>query len=136
MNYRCAWTVSLISISRRRCSVGVEGSAITLLPGHYCRLLLPAIVWLASIAAGGFSIYTYETSPGRQLEAPGDWPQSSAIARSRERPTMLVFVHPRCPCTRATIDELSRIVVENPQALYVKVLYYKPADADSAWDET
>lgn len=34
------------------------------------------------------------------------WPESSEIERNDQAPHLLVFVHPYCPCTRATLTNL------------------------------
>jgi len=50
------------------------------------------------------------------------WPSGSAIAREPGRSTLLCFVHPRCPCTRATLRELERVVSRAPGAA-VRVVF-------------
>ncbi|MGI9517042.1 MAG: hypothetical protein ACR2NP_08360, partial [Pirellulaceae bacterium] len=37
---------------------------------------------------------------------PGQWPVDTKIAFSGERPIVLFFAHPHCPCTRASLCEL------------------------------
>ena len=41
--------------------------------------------------------------------APAKWPSLSTIKRDVDRPKLLVFVHPLCPCTRATLDALEKV---------------------------
>ena len=40
------------------------------------------------------------------------WPTDCDILRSPTAPTLLLFVHPHCSCTRATVTELSRLLSE------------------------
>ncbi|XZE20540.1 hypothetical protein SH449x_000415 [Pirellulaceae bacterium SH449] len=53
-------------------------------------------------------------SIGRDATYPQDlvpsWPESSAIEKSNRTPHLLVFVHPFCPCTRATLMNLDYAV--------------------------
>jgi hypothetical protein len=40
--------------------------------------------------------------------------------------------HPRCPCTRASIEELSKVLARSSTPVDVQVLFYKPRGADWA----
>ena len=62
---------------------------------------------------------------------PTAWPRESAIARPRNRPEMLVFVHPDCSCTFATIDELEQLETRKSgaSAPEVNVLFYRPRNS-------
>ena len=42
--------------------------------------------------------------------SPDRWPEGSAIPRDRRRPTLLIFLHPRCPCSLASLGELADIL--------------------------
>jgi hypothetical protein len=67
-------------------------------------------VWAGTVAAGGAWLYGYATGPGVQAAAPQSWPAASALERVPHLPTLLVFAHPRCACTRASLSELARIM--------------------------
>lgn len=51
-------------------------------------------------------------------------------------PTLVVAVHPRCPCSRATMEELARTLAAHPHGLRVRVLFWKPAGASDDWSRT
>jgi len=36
------------------------------------------------------------------------------MARSGDAPTLVIFIHPECPCTRASLGELERILARCP----------------------
>lgn len=63
------------------------------------------------------------TRPGEAAEAP------LRIAPTG-RPTMLVFAHTRCPCTRATIHELDRLLVRIGDRADVSVVFSGPDGGD------
>lgn len=43
---------------------------------------------------------------------------------------LLVFVHPKCPCTRATIDALAELVASHDTSrVTIDVFFYRPLDA-------
>ncbi len=78
----------------------------------------------------------YSETPGRSDSAPVDWPANSQLARHGHLPTLVIFAHPRCPCTRATIGELALIMAACPDKLQAYVLFSKPADAAADWEQT
>lgn len=45
-------------------------------------------------------------------------------------------MHPKCPCSRATLAELARIVEENHGGLAVCVEFVTPAAASADWNDT
>jgi hypothetical protein len=70
--------------------------------------LIVGLVGLAFLTIVVFIMLArYEGQAGPVGEAPTFWPEASAISRGATRPTLLLFVHPECPCTRASIHELA-----------------------------
>jgi hypothetical protein len=48
----------------------------------------------------------------------------------------LIFAHPRCPCTRATIGELAVIMARCRDRVDARVLFYKPKGSAPDWEQT
>lgn len=65
--------------------------------------------WVVAVGFGAREIYAYATEPGTQSEAPAIWPVESRLAAPDGRPAIVMFVHPECPCTRASLTELANI---------------------------
>src|SRR4029079_6256865 len=72
------------------------------------------------------------STPGVATRAPASWPTASALVPAQEGHTLVVFAHPRCPCTRATMSELARLLarVSVPR---VYVAFLAPRDAGPDW---
>src|SRR5438552_8947030 len=66
-------------------------------------------LWLVAAAAGSWCLSKYESAPGRAALTPDQWPVATRIAASHDCPTLLMFAHPQCPCTRASIENLNRL---------------------------
>jgi hypothetical protein len=47
-----------------------------------------------------------------------------------------MFAHPHCPCTRASLAELERLVARAGGAITPWIVFYKPSTADSDWEQT
>ena len=70
-------------------------------------VLATAIVaWLGVVGLGVQTIHAYAARPGSRSATPRRWPQASELRHGGV--TVAMFVHPACPCTRASITELAR----------------------------
>lgn len=97
-------------------------------------LLVSAWALCATAALAGFAVLgRYSSTPGSQADAPPRWPQASSLELDGERFTLLVFAHPRCPCTRATLEELDRLVARCAGRLRPSVVFQVPAGLDLEW---
>jgi hypothetical protein len=74
------------------------------------------VVWIAIAVAGwyGISAYGFNGDPQATAHIVPYWPTDSTIARMTDRPTLVLFLHPKCPCSRATVGELERLPVLAP----------------------
>jgi hypothetical protein len=94
-----------------------------------------AVAWVASIA-GGFAVFArYDSKPGAVGAVPRNWPDLR-LERAQDRPTLVMVVHPRCPCTRASIGELAQIMARQQGKLRAYVMFNKPGKSDANWDDT
>ncbi len=66
--------------------------------------------WLVGVAIAAVVVFDHATTPGADGPTPARWPDASRIARAATAPTLLVFVTPGCPCTRATFTELGAAI--------------------------
>jgi hypothetical protein len=104
---------------------------------HQPMLLAAAgSLWLTGVGAGFAAIWRYEVTPGDQTVVGRRWPTSSRIGRKPEGFTLVLAVHPQCPCTRATIEGLGRVMGRLRGRLSAYVLVYKPADSPAGWEVT
>lgn len=106
-----------------------------------CVGVVAIVVWAAIVCAGWVWMQRY----GFEVNSPSAhgfaevWPKDSTLTRNAVTPTLLVFMHPRCPCTRATLTELEKLLgrytdEDNPlQTIAVSTV---PITADAAWLDT
>jgi hypothetical protein len=99
-------------------------------------LIIAGFVWTATVGAMYQSIRRFEATPGRGAEALPAWPAKSKIARARDKWTLVMLVHPRCGCTRASIQELERIVEMTGPSVQPYLVVYRPSDFRSGWEKT
>ncbi len=113
-------------------------------PLTIARLGLFALLgaWLVAAAAvWGWGVkygFTTNTPPSHALSE--GWPSETRVARDPGRPTLMLFLHPRCPCSRATLAELEgvvhdpRVATGNPPQLVTVATI--PPGATSAWTDS
>jgi hypothetical protein len=97
---------------------------------------LATVVWLLTVIGGMSVLWRYKNTPGAPAEAPTLWPERVAVERASGRPTLVMLAHPRCPCTRASLSELSRLMAQAEGAVQAHVLFLKPSDSEDGWEKT
>ena len=93
-------------------------------------------LWLVIVGGGTVLMTRYSNTPGEATSAPAIWPTSSRISIDAGKPTLLMFVHPHCPCSRASLGELDQLLAEIPKLPNVLVVFVKPAGTASDWSTT
>jgi hypothetical protein len=93
-------------------------------------------IWLAAVLAGFAAVIDFEMTPGVSGGVPAQRPEGFAPGPSTRRPTLIVFAHPRCPCTSATIAELKQILAAHAGELDVQVFFRTPEELSEEWTNT
>ena len=94
------------------------------------------VVWLVGIAAGTRILLDYENRPATAHRSPERWPKDSAIARLPKVPALVLFAHPQCPCTRATLGELALLMARLKGQLTANVIFIRPKEMPENWEQT
>jgi hypothetical protein len=94
------------------------------------------LVWLSGIAAGAVALWEYARIPGPTSAAPDRWPSETQARRLAGRPALVLVLHPKCPCSRATLAELREIVGHAPGEVAVSVLFVRPDGVEEGWEKT
>ena len=92
-----------------------------------------ACVWLTAAAAGAWKLYQYELTPGSASVTSERWPAGSQIKLAHDGPTLLFFAHPQCPCTRASVEELNRLMARANGTIECRALFFQPPDYPAEW---
>lgn len=100
--------------------------------------LLHAVVglWLAASLGGSVMLWRYKSTPGPVGVAPPEWPAESSVARPAGTPTLLMFAHPWCPCSRASIGELAVVMSKANGRLEAHVFFDRPSSESDDWTST
>jgi hypothetical protein len=99
-----------------------------------------ALVGFSAIATAFlvFNLLAFDEAPAAMGRAPSRWPHASGLERPLGTPELLVFAHPFCSCTRASVSELARLasLQENkPNSPKIVFVVFRP-HKNSGWQWT
>ena len=92
---------------------------------------LGVVLWANLSGVGYNSLLMYSSIPGEDGVRQRCWSTDTHIALDKTRANLVVAMHPRCPCSRASFAALEEIVARCPDVVSVTILFYKPR-AESA----
>lgn len=98
--------------------------------------VLAVAVWLISLVIGLKILWNYQTTPGEQLKKTPRFHNTSLLQLASQQPTLIMFAHPQCPCTSASILELQGVEQKLRGLVKIKVFFIQPASKDRSWVES
>jgi hypothetical protein len=122
-----SWDMGLCSLLRlRRAQTWGWSKAQTV-------FIAAIVLWIPAVGVGVGVLLKYSNTPGRLAAPPPEWPQRTGLRRVTGESTLLVFAHPQCPCSRATIGELALVVAHHSGKFDTYVLVYAPQSMGEKW---
>jgi hypothetical protein len=86
--------------------------------------------WLGLVASGFAFWERYDFTPGQAGH--GD----SVPPSSHNGWELVLFAHPHCPCTRASLNELTELARQAGPGVAVRVVFVRPSDAPQEWERS
>ena len=94
------------------------------------------VAWSAAVIGGFCIAFHYAWSPAATREAAAGWPRCPELSRDARLPTLVMFVHPQCPCTRASLTELARLLTRCHGEVAARLVFVRPAGVEDGWEQT
>jgi len=124
-------------MSPMACSVlSPRGMVGRVLDQRPVALLAFGFAWTIVVATGLGVLWHYQTAAGIAGAPPTRWPRDSRIVPANDRPTLVVALHPHCPCSRASMEELDRLMARVHDRVSAHVLFIKPRELSDDWMHT
>ena len=97
--------------------------------------LVTVCIGLWSFVIGSTALRTlrYDLTPGPETAAPSTWPEESSLLHRSGQFNLLMFAHPRCPCTAASIEQLRQILKSTRGTVNCQIVFLTPTGATSEW---
>lgn len=95
------------------------------------------VVWLGLVGAGVALAVRHQTTSGEVGTTPASWPANSRLPATRPGASRVVmFLHPQCPCSRASLHELAAVVEAVGDRADVSIVFQRPDGVAPDWVET
>lgn len=90
------------------------------------------LVWSGLAGLGFYAMFAHATTEGETSDSPERWPAGTQLSRGSGF-TIAVFVHPECPCSRASLSELATIARRSSATFHIVVA--GPDVEGDLWDQ-
>lgn len=97
-------------------------------------VLFSIVCWVLGVAVGLAALLRYSNTPGVSASPPAEWPANEPVARSYQGSNLLLFVHPQCPCSSASLDELAHIIACCRNAVTTTVFFSTPPQSPAGFE--
>lgn len=86
-------------------------------------------LWVLILIGGVSAFARYSYTPGEAAEAAPLWPALSSLQPNLTKPELLVFLHPKCACSHATLTDLERLIPQIGARARVRVVFNDLGDS-------
>lgn len=100
------------------------------------RALVVGGLWLCTLALGLLGLMRYDATPGAAAAVPSRWPTEAGLVRASDRSTLVVALHPHCPCSRATMDTLEAMLAATSASPQVYLLFFSDPSQPASWGDS
>jgi hypothetical protein len=97
-----------------------------------CIVWTLVAVWSAAVVTGMGLLAVYANNAGKWSPAPAVISQSDNGTSTRHQ--LYMFLHPRCPCSVASVNELARIMSRCAAQLDATVYFVRPESQPAGWE--
>jgi hypothetical protein len=91
------------------------------------------VVWIILVALGWTWLSRYENAPGHASATLTEWPNNTRLNPVFGLPTLVMFVHPQCPCSKASMEQLALIMARAQNKVKTYVVFIRPKEFSEAW---
>ena len=88
-----------------------------------------------SVVIGFFILAQEEFTPVKAAPQVALFPPSAAFQLVSDKPTLVLFAHPHCPCTRASLHELDRLLAQARNRVSAIVVFTIPDGVPAGWEK-
>lgn len=106
------------------------------MPKKSLILTLASALWLVCAVSGFVVLMDYQTAAGAKGATPAKWPEGGPLQLEEGRPNLVMFLHPKCACSQASMEELNRLLARAVVKPSVRLVFYKPSESADDWTAT
>jgi hypothetical protein len=103
---------------------------------HQRLIHIVTFIWIGCAIAGMLALAHHTSAPGTAAAPPRTTPAIPALSRRSHRPSLFMFLHPRCPCSSASLNELSRLFAKTHEKMDFTILFVIPPGSPPDWHKS
>ena len=107
-----------------------------MLPAKRQIVVILTALWLTAVTVGMSLVVRHSNTVSAIGKSPSTWPLDCQIQQDAARNTLLMFIHPLCPCTRASLRELARTLAQTGDRLDAYIVVFQPVNKPNNWSHT
>ena len=96
------------------------------------KQIILVAVWLLAVGLGLHTLLRYKAKAGNAGQPPSTWPSNTLVSSPLHKPLLVMFAHPRCPCTKASLGELEQLVARAQNQFDATIAFYTPRGGSKA----
>lgn len=90
------------------------------------------LAWAGVLLVGILMLLRHDFTAGQSSgKVPERWPNDTALVKRPGLPTLVMAVHPNCPCSRASVEQLERIASQGEHPVQFIALFFDSPDLES-----
>jgi hypothetical protein len=105
-------------------------------PGMDVMLVAFTVLALLASITASVKLWRYKETAGVAATAMNTWPRQSQLRPSSAMPTLLLFAHPQCSCTAASLTNLRELMSHFAGKVDARVVFSLPEGVDESWRHT
>ncbi len=97
--------------------------------------MMTGLAWVSLVPLGFFYLEREGNTAVPSTHVAAMFPKDSTVALSPTKPTLVLFFHPYCPCSRASLGELDHILAETQGNLSAIVVFTIATGEPAGWEQ-
>jgi hypothetical protein len=103
---------------------------------RFNRSVLFVVMWAAAVVSGICLFDGYELAAARTGPMTQYWPAASALRTAPGVATVIMAIHPKCPCSNLSLSQLQGVLNRRHMRINVHLLVYQPTGYPDDWSMT
>ena len=91
--------------------------------------------WVFCVGFGSYVLLVFSARAAVTSTAPSSIPFNTKLVTTSNTPSLMVFLHPHCPCSKSTIEQLRKLLTTTETRIDCHVLFVIPAGAPCNWEK-
>jgi hypothetical protein len=94
-------------------------------------------IWGAAVGLGFLGLMRYSSAIGAPARSTSrHWPDNCLLEAASRGTTLVVVLHPHCPCSQATLGELARVITHGERrGVLTHILFVVPDGMEIGWED-